>query len=375
VWEDSNALSLNSKKKQILNIIIASTTPRTGSSFTGELISAGHDSSFFFEPFWFFIDEHKQPTFQDKQSLLTNLLRCNMRDPNIRHIVLSSKQSNFIFRKPSSKELKHDSLLSRFGSNASLVKKMESRCKRTKVRVIKTIRMNVSEISDFVSELPEEGIVNRNNTHIVYLVRDPRGVINSIKTSEGEWPIKLQSPAYICPRMLADYLQIQEYIQNFHVIRYEDVAVDPWAALVQLFHKLDLSVPPESQRFVEQHSLRRKNNINTSIPNPKLPMNQLFKEMAERKLIHNEMKESGVEDEKSEKIKRRAFRITKRSITSFDPSGRRYYFSTYRNGKDFSPNHWERELHKSVVSEINDNEDCQRVLEAYNYPPTHLYLN
>ena len=42
--------------------------------------------------------------------------------------------------------------------------------------------MTVQEVSDFIETLPEHGSsLTKENTHLVYLVRDPRGVINSIQ--------------------------------------------------------------------------------------------------------------------------------------------------------------------------------------------------
>ena len=59
---------------------------------------------------------------------------------------------------------------------------MEIRCRRTKTRVIKTIRLNMTEMTTILDQLPEEGRVSRHNLYVVYLVRDPRGVINSVQS-------------------------------------------------------------------------------------------------------------------------------------------------------------------------------------------------
>jgi len=138
-----------------------SSNPRSGSSYTGELLSASRDSSFFFEPLWYFIDTHKNqpPTFEDKKSLLMNLLGCNFHDPRIKHMLYSNRQSTFIFRKPSILGLRYDD--KSFIERSGFVKKMEIRCRRTKTRVIKTIRLNMTEIHSIIKSLPAEGPINK----------------------------------------------------------------------------------------------------------------------------------------------------------------------------------------------------------------------
>ena len=40
----------------------------------------------------------------------------------------------------------------------------------------------------------------RKNFHVIYLVRDPRGIINSVKALEEQWPDRLLDPTHICSR-------------------------------------------------------------------------------------------------------------------------------------------------------------------------------
>ena len=56
-------------------------------------ISASSDSAYFFEPLWYYVDTKgsKPPTFDEKQSLLLNLLKCNFHDPRLKKILLSKR--------------------------------------------------------------------------------------------------------------------------------------------------------------------------------------------------------------------------------------------------------------------------------------------
>ena len=67
-------------------------------------------------------------------------------------------------------------------------------------RVLKTIRLNMTEMQTFLSDLPAEGRISKTNFHVIYLTRDPRGIINSIKSLQEQWPDKLLEPNHICSR-------------------------------------------------------------------------------------------------------------------------------------------------------------------------------
>ena len=67
-------------------------------------------------------------------------------------------------------------------------------------RVVKTIRMNMSEMLSILDQLPEEGRVSQKNFHVIYLARDPRGILNSVKSLKEQWPEKLMDPSHICTR-------------------------------------------------------------------------------------------------------------------------------------------------------------------------------
>ena len=95
------------------SIIVMSSNPRTGSSYTGEMlsgipnptrdiiwvilnsnsISAAPDSAYFFEPLWYYVDtkNSKPPSMEDKKTLIMNLLKCNFHDPRIKKMIFSNR--------------------------------------------------------------------------------------------------------------------------------------------------------------------------------------------------------------------------------------------------------------------------------------------
>ena len=67
-------------------------------------------------------------------------------------------------------------------------------------RVIKTIRLSMTEMTTILEELPDEGRISRHNLYVIYLVRDPRAIINSVDSLKEQWPEKFLDPKHICSR-------------------------------------------------------------------------------------------------------------------------------------------------------------------------------
>lgn len=436
---------------QVTNILIVSSSPRTGSSFTAEMIASSNKASYFFEPLWYYIDANIQPKRDMKENLIKNLLRCNIRDPTIKDILFSNKRSRFVFRKPSLTDIKRFSLLSRVGIHQSYIHKMESKCRKTSLRVVKTFRMTVREVSDLIESLPDSGSsLTRKNTFLLHLVRDPRGIINSIQSRANEWPDKFEDAEYVCSRILNEsYLMNLSSVPSYlTTVRYEDIASEPWSTLVNIFSNMNLTVPRESRYFVQKHS-----SIHIPLPplknNNDNKENKLFNFVAEGKLFNqdqifqtaekdNQDKEKSIvndnntdnndksvddhndvivvsdndgneEPGKSENdhnvsdliskgndgnteksgqenlhkrqkrfvdtIRAHAFDVNSKikkvkAKTVVVKNSRENYFSTYRDKKKFSPNHWRQTLNSTKLEQINSNVKCKSVFEIYKYPFT-----
>lgn len=382
---------------QFTNIIVMSSNPRSGSSYTGELLSASRESSFFFEPLWYFIDAHKNqpPSFEDKRSLLLNLLRCNFRDPRIKRMLYSNRQSTFIFRKPSILGLRYDvrSPIERSG----FIKKMEIRCRRTKTRVIKTIRLNMTEIHSIIRFLPEEGPINKHNFHVIYLARDPRGIINSVSSLKDQWPDRFLNPAHICSRLLNDSIyQSNHSIPQLRVIRYEDIAMHPEKELQDISDYFNLTLLEDAESFLQEHASAKwheKNRSWKSRPGRLLEsiVGDKFQERSRKRHYAKEEQEltedvvvaskENIKDESQSydddhisdyydangKIATLRKKRSPASSKDLDPLGRSYYFSTYRS-KGFRPDHWREQLSKDLLSKIANETVCRAVFEAFGYP-------
>ena len=69
---------------------------------------------------------------------------------------------------------------------------------------------------------------------------------------------------------------------------------------------------------------------------------------------------------KDPKDSKRTRRKTK-STGDRDPQGRSFYHSTYR-GKDFSPDHWRKQLPKKLLEEVAKESACKEVMARFGYP-------
>ena len=59
------------------------------------------------------------------------------------------------------------------------IRKIEEACQRSKYRIIKTIRINMSLVKPLLAEIP--------NLKVIHLVRDPRGIIHSRGKKKNKW--------------------------------------------------------------------------------------------------------------------------------------------------------------------------------------------
>jgi len=329
------------------------------------------------------------------------------------------RQSTFIFRKPSTLGLRVSdrSVAERQG----FIKRMEIRCRRTKTRVIKTIRLKMTEMAQILNDLPEEGLVNRNNFNVVYLARDPRGIINSVKNLQEQWPERFLDPQHTCSRLYEDAVfQSNHSDPRMMVVRYEDIAVKPEEELRTISQSLNISFPAETIRFIREHSSVRWDGRNMSAgsraPTKQIaeenPENEIFQTIAKEKLVHKESEtlpeviktdivklgrvlglpalqdlveykatkqdieasETGSDyyDSNGKIMTVRRKRSNKPSpknskIPEQDPAGRSYYYSTYRR-KDFNPDHWRQQLSKDILDEISRDPSCQAAIKAFGYP-------
>lgn len=99
------------------------------------------------------------------------------------------------------------------------------------------------------------------NIRIVYLVRDPRGVINS-RTNTVDWckTSDCFDPQYLCSDMDDDLTTALQFHKDFpgklYVLRYEDMSLNPNNKTRELLDFLGLDFDPKMQEFLTSHTTK-----------------------------------------------------------------------------------------------------------------------
>lgn len=290
--------------------------------------------------------------------------------------------------------------------------------------MLKTIRLDMTELQSILESLPEQGNVNRYNLHVIYLARDPRGILNSVRALPSQWPPRLLSPLHICSRLLNDSVHIANHnLTKLMVLKYEDLASQPSKQLAAIEQRFNISLgSKETRKFLFDHSSssanwEATNDYRSGKWGPHKKQRRKFEEDPEKEVMQalargkEELQEDvlleqqlvdGLEgsdyyDNKgkiatvkrrkrstSEQSRSREARSTgkketpkvpdserrrrkTKSIGDRDPQGRSFYYSTYR-GKDFSPDHWRKQLPKKLVEEVAKEPACKEVMARFGYP-------
>lgn len=117
---------------------------------------------------------------------------------------------------------------------------------------MKLVRIGVRFLKPFLED-------KSLNLQVIYLVRDPRAVINS-RVSSVEWcqTNLCNDPQIHCKHMEKDYQTILKYSKIYpnrvHVLRYEDLSLSPMSVTKDLLKKLNLDFDPEMESFIKSHT-------------------------------------------------------------------------------------------------------------------------
>lgn len=110
---------------------------------------------------------------------------------------------------------------------------------------------------------------------LVLLVRDPRGILQSRK--HREWcPTNpdCYDPALVCADMVSDFSAavrlIKKYPNSFRVVRYEDLSVDPYKHVKELYEFYGLDFHANVKRFLDTHTKNDVGGVSSTFRNSKV---------------------------------------------------------------------------------------------------------
>ncbi|XP_071521018.1 carbohydrate sulfotransferase 4-like isoform X3 [Panulirus ornatus] len=246
---NARALSQQARPRP-LQIVIA-TTWRSGSTFLEELLSAHPAVYTYYEP----LTQYGLHQIRDgddsvqAQKLIHNLLTCRFHGNDeymvtVQRIKEMVSRNTLIWKICSSKDW----------GNALCFNDvfLKGACELFPWITMKIVRLRLK----FLRPILEDKSLN---ARIVYLVRDPRGVINS-RTDTVQWckTKDCYDPQYLCSDMKDDLpaaLKLQEdFPGRLYILRYEDMSLNPVNKTRELLDYLGFDFDPKMEEFLASHT-------------------------------------------------------------------------------------------------------------------------
>ena len=135
-----------------------------------------------------------------------------------------------------------------------LINKALNKCAQKNVTGMKTIRMSMSMVDGILSNDPD--------IKVVYLIRDPRGIVSSrvaahivSKVAHNSWEKELN---LTCKKIHDDLVSMQrinkKYPKTLITLRYEDFANDPVGIGQKLYKHINAPFPEEFQFWIQKNA-------------------------------------------------------------------------------------------------------------------------
>ncbi|KAF2357725.1 P-loop containing nucleoside triphosphate hydrolase, partial [Trinorchestia longiramus] len=232
---------------QPLAVLVVSSTPRSGSSFLGELLTTENTAVYFFEPF------HKvrlEPEMKD-DFFIVNYLKDKF-TCNIDHEFNAWLHEKEFFLAYFNEESHHCANIDNIAEQTACLAavNIKEECEKSKNRVVKVIRVRLRSIVRLLTE-PDLDV------RVVHLVRDPRGFRSSLSKFGEDWNKNLTK---LCSELNADLesfeLLSKVFPNKLVQVNYEQFASDPEAGTKRLFKSIyghDL-LPLATKIYLESHT-------------------------------------------------------------------------------------------------------------------------
>jgi hypothetical protein len=243
------------------NISIKSTVPRvliltyfrSGSSFMGDLLQQNPNSFYLFEPFRYMSNGIRMHSNRSEEAIniINNMFRCKFKNLK-KYIQWMTHDLNIL--------IENNYLWSVCGSSRVCFNKVivENICNRSLLQIMKMTRIHMRYLENLLPKL------NDLNFHVIYLVRDPRGII--ISRSKLDWGSDLEENLNIsnlCAEMKEDLNYFRKfetlYPQKFTLIRFEDLSNDPFSNVKLLYSRIGIPFTEKIESFINGNT-----NINSS---------------------------------------------------------------------------------------------------------------
>ena len=116
-------------------------------------------------------------------------------------------------------------------------------CRRTKIRIMKTIRLEVNDLVDDIAKGPFSMI--GPDYKVIVLFRDPRAIMTSIKLTPDFWTHEIQNEHYICSQINQNINALKKLphpvSSRIRFIKYEDFVAKSDQVIEDLYAFLGIS--------------------------------------------------------------------------------------------------------------------------------------
>ena len=374
-----------SKTKEEVNpvkIIVMSINPRSGSTFLSELLSSSPGSSLWYEPLRYLYEEPAPQTFitktskrktskpektisetkaafnevttREKIKLIRSYMNCDFEQA--KDVILNDKARNTVFRKSKSAFKNVDKRISPEVLDKGGLKKIQTNCNETSIRVLKSIRLDVNDLQSLLQQV--------DNFKIIGLVRDPRAVIMSLLGSPEKWSERMADMKTICRKVVAFSRSIERLGDQLMVLKYEDMMENINGAINDLitFTQVPKGVKSNMKAFVKNHKLSQV----FANDNPHLP-SEIRKTKIREKRSLKSMDDFLRAQTLREEISKANWKFLRTKNLNKKSDGGGWYFYGINRHTAFNYNHWKEEMSPKVLEAIEQDPDCQEAIIMSNY--------
>lgn len=221
------------------------TTWRSGSTFLGDLISSLPGVFYSYEPMYYFESNNGSKT-----ELIQSLFQCQFPDDYLRFINgLKEHSQNFMMMNQRIwKACEHNRTLC---NQPDFVGQL---CPSFPIHLMKTVRLQLKELSPLLMDEQSS-----TDWKIIYLVRDPRGVMSS----RTDLPWCVLDPACndagrLCNEVRSDLEEVSRlqslFPDRLYLLKFEDLAANVEIETEKLFQFLGMPVSSSVKVFLSQHT-------------------------------------------------------------------------------------------------------------------------
>ena len=232
------------------------TTWRSGSTFLGDLLNQYPGTFYYFEPLHYYANNPNANRSQDEVQFLDSLFKCRFDMANFGYLQhVATWANSFLVKNHNFRLWSSCRSVLPLHTMCFMPEYLSFACNLHPIKLIKTVRMRMKTIEPLLAD-------PSFNLKVILLVRDPRAVFNSrSETLVSNWCTEpsCASPVNECRDLLEDVTSAKQlylkYPDKVHLIRFEDLGLNPYQTVRQILSFLDLPWSQRLDKFISTHTM------------------------------------------------------------------------------------------------------------------------